>query len=114
MVPAVAFPPEIPFTLQLTAVFDVPVTVAVSCCVLPSNTLELDDETLTVTDWGGPDEPPPPAQPPKRLREASEQRGAMTAMVCAQRERRAGEDTRSRCVALAFVMLAPLLALPKG
>jgi hypothetical protein len=50
MVPAVEFPPGTPLTLQVTAVFDVPVTVAVSCCVLPSNTLELDDETITVMD----------------------------------------------------------------
>jgi hypothetical protein len=49
IVPNVEFPPEMPFTLQVTAAFDVPVTVAVNCCVLPSNTLELDDETVTVT-----------------------------------------------------------------
>ena len=50
MVPNVEFPPATPFTLQLTAVFDVPVIVAVNCCVLPSNTLELADETVTATD----------------------------------------------------------------
>jgi hypothetical protein len=70
MVPAVELPPETPFTLQVTPVFDVPVTVAVNCCVLPSNTLELDDETVTVTDWdgGGRDvdelTPPHPTRPP--------------------------------------------------
>ena len=54
MVPSVGFPPETPFTLQDTAVFDVPVTVAVNCCVFPSNTLELEDETMTVaTEAGG-------------------------------------------------------------
>jgi hypothetical protein len=53
IVPTVEFPPEAPFTLQVTAVFDVPVTAAVNCCVLPSNTLELADETITVTDSGG-------------------------------------------------------------
>src|SRR5215472_3863112 len=53
MVPTTAFPPAMPFTLQVTAAFDVPVTVAVSCCVLPSNTLELGDETITVTAGGG-------------------------------------------------------------
>jgi hypothetical protein len=52
IVPTVEFPPKTPFTLQLTAVFDVPVTVAVSCCVLPSSTLELEDDTITVTGWG--------------------------------------------------------------
>ena len=53
MVPAVEFPPGTPFTLQVTAVFDVPVTVAESCCVLPSSTLALDEETTTVTAWVG-------------------------------------------------------------
>jgi hypothetical protein len=38
-----------PFTLQLTAVFDVPVTVAVNCCMLPSRTPEAEDVTATVT-----------------------------------------------------------------
>jgi|SRR5712672_1706311 hypothetical protein len=33
MVPKVWFPPAIPFTLQFTAVFDVPETVAVNCLV---------------------------------------------------------------------------------
>ena len=42
-----------PFTLQLTPVFDVPVTVAVNGCVFPSNTLELEDETTTVTGCAG-------------------------------------------------------------
>ena len=32
-VPVVAFPPVTPFACQVTAVFDVPVTVAVNCCV---------------------------------------------------------------------------------
>jgi hypothetical protein len=57
-------PPTTPLTLQLTAVFDVPVTVAVNCVVFPSNKLELEDETETATDWGGGvlgDEPPPQA-----------------------------------------------------
>ena len=78
MVPAVEFPPKTPFTLQVTAVFDVPVTVAVSCCVLPSNTLELDDETITVTDGGGGVDELLPPQPSKRMRKPSEQRGATT------------------------------------
>jgi hypothetical protein len=81
IVPTVEFPLETPFTLQVTAVFDVPVTAAVNCCVLPSNTLELDDETKTVTDWGGGggevDELFPP-QPSKTMRKASEQNSATT------------------------------------
>lgn len=75
-----AFPPAMPFTLHVTAVFDVPVTVAVSCCGLPSNTLELGVETVTVM---GPvaevDELFPP-QPSKSTREAA-QRTAMTAVA---------------------------------
>ena len=68
IVPTVELPPATPLTLQLTAVFDVPVTVAVNCCVLPSNTLELEDDTVIVTDCGASggggvieDEPPPQA-----------------------------------------------------
>ena len=86
IVPTVEFPPEMPFTLHVTAVFDVPVTVAVNCCVFPSNTLELEDDTITVTDWsgglddwdGGLDELLPP-QPTRKTRRASEQRRATTA-----------------------------------
>jgi hypothetical protein len=76
MVPAVEFPPETPFTLQVTAVFEVPVTVAVNCWVVPSNTLGLEDETVTVTDCGagggggGDDEPFPP-QPTRSVRKAT-------------------------------------------
>ena len=33
MVPSVEFPPLMPFTVQVTAVFVVPLTVAVNCCV---------------------------------------------------------------------------------
>ena len=35
IVPAVELPPAIPFTVQFTAVFDVPVTDAVNCCDWP-------------------------------------------------------------------------------
>jgi hypothetical protein len=53
IIPTVEFPPATPFTVHVTPVFEVPVTFAVNCCVLPSNTLELEDETVTVTDCGG-------------------------------------------------------------
>jgi len=36
IVPTVEFPPAMPFTVHVTAVLDVPVTVAVNCCVAPS------------------------------------------------------------------------------
>jgi hypothetical protein len=108
MVPAVEFPPGTPFTVQITAVFDAPVTVALNCCVLPSNTLELGDETITVTDCaGGVDELLPP-QPAKRMGEADEQRSAMTAMACEQREERSGNDIGSARAALFSVMASPL------
>ena len=103
--PAVGFPPGTPFTLQVRAVFDVPVTVAVSCCGLPSNTLELGVETVTVM---GPvaeaDELFPP-QSSKSTREAAE-RSAMTAVACAEKEERAGKDARSAYLALASVMVS--------
>jgi len=92
MVPAVELPPGTPFTLQVTAVFDVPVTAAVNCCVLPNNTLELEEETVTVTDGGGGeggDEPFPP-QPPRR-----KARSARRATACARREEPAGKGMRN-------------------
>jgi hypothetical protein len=70
MVPTVEFPPTILLTLQVTAVFEVPVTLAVNCLEPPK-----DNETvlgvmvtLTVGGGGGPpdDPPPPPPQPTAR------------------------------------------------
>ena len=49
IVPTVALPPTTPFTLQFTAVFVVPVTVAVNCCVAPVTTVALVGLTLTAT-----------------------------------------------------------------
>jgi len=59
MVPALA--------AQLTAVFALPVTVAVNCCVLPDAMVADDGETETLT-WGGGgavvlELPPPPPHP---------------------------------------------------
>jgi hypothetical protein len=50
MRPTVSSPPAIPFTDQLTAVFELPVTVAVNCCESPPWTLALLGETLTLTE----------------------------------------------------------------
>jgi hypothetical protein len=62
IVPTVEFPPMILFTSQVTAVFDVPVTVAVNCCVPPTTTVADEGETLTATvvdetivTWAEPD-----------------------------------------------------------
>ena len=50
MVPSLAFPPEMPFTDQLTAVLPVPVTVAENCCVCIPLSETLCGEMDTVTD----------------------------------------------------------------
>jgi len=42
-------------TLQFTAVFAVPVTVAENCCVCPRNRVALAGSTLTFTTGGGVD-----------------------------------------------------------
>jgi hypothetical protein len=47
--PSCWLPPATPFTFQLTAVFEEPVTFAVNCCVSKSPTLALSGETLTAT-----------------------------------------------------------------
>lgn len=49
IVPVAAAPPAIEFTCQVTAVFAVPETVAVNCCVCPVLTLIVLGETTTVT-----------------------------------------------------------------
>lgn len=53
IVPTAAFPPAIPFTLQVTDVFEVPVTVAVKVCVCPRNNEAFPGRTLTVIVTGG-------------------------------------------------------------
>ena len=49
IVPQVAPEQPLPLRLQLTAVLDMPVTVAVNCCVLPTTTVAVIGETLTPT-----------------------------------------------------------------
>src|SRR5580692_10812705 len=48
IVPVAELPPCTPFTCQVTAVFDDPVTVALKDCVAPARTLALAGEILTV------------------------------------------------------------------
>lgn len=101
IVPTVEFPPEVPFTLQVTAVSDVPVTVAVNCCELPSNTLEPEEETLTVTDGGGGLDELLPPQPPRMMRGPSEQRSGTRAKACAQKDDpRKGKNAADTCTAM--------------
>jgi hypothetical protein len=49
MVPTVAFPPAIPATAQLTAVFEFPATVAVNCWVFPTSKSTAAGDTDMVT-----------------------------------------------------------------
>jgi hypothetical protein len=61
IVPTVALPPATPFTCQVTAVFVVPVTVAVNWSVAPGLTVEEAPVTVTVI-CGGTDGYPPPQE----------------------------------------------------
>ena len=65
IVPTVVFPPATPFTLQLTLVSVVFVTVAVNIAVFPSTTDPLVGAMVTTIDGGGggPPELEPPPQP---------------------------------------------------
>jgi hypothetical protein len=49
MNPTVPFPPTAPFTSQVTAGFELPVTVALNCFCVLTGTFALDGVTLTVT-----------------------------------------------------------------
>jgi len=48
IVPVAALPPATPFTCQVTAEFDDPVTVALKDCVAPARTFAVAGETVTV------------------------------------------------------------------
>jgi hypothetical protein len=67
IVPAAALPPAVPFTCQVTAVFVVPVTVAVNCVLAPGLSVAVAGVTVMVIGGGG--VPPPPQEP--RNREAA-------------------------------------------
>ncbi len=67
-----------PFTRQVTAVFDVLETVAVNCRVAPRKTLALAGLTLTVTAGGeGAGEVTPPPQPHASSAKLSEDDGSL-------------------------------------
>ena len=70
IVPTVALPPGIPFTLQLTDVFAVLLTVAVKVCGSPSGTDAVVGATVTVTGGGG-GGGPDPTSPPQPRNEAT-------------------------------------------
>jgi hypothetical protein len=74
IVPTAAFPPGTPSTLQVTAAFDVLLTVAVKVCGPPSRTEALDGATVTVAVEGGGcagSDPASPAQPRKEATRSS-------------------------------------------
>jgi hypothetical protein len=71
IVPTVAFPPEIPFTLQLTAVLVVLATVAVNDCGSPSSTDAVAGTTVTVTFEGGGCAGPDPTAPTQPRNDAT-------------------------------------------
>jgi len=64
IVPTVAFPPEIPFTVQVTAVLVVLLTVATKVCCSPNKTDAVDGAIVTVMSVGGCDGPAPTAPQP--------------------------------------------------
>jgi|SRR6516225_5056732 len=53
IVPVAALPPGVPFTCQVTAVFVVPVTVAVNCVLAPGLSVALAGVTVMVIGGGG-------------------------------------------------------------
>lgn len=52
IVPSAAEPPAVPFTLQATAVFEFPVTVAVNGKALPARTFAVVGLTVTIVEPG--------------------------------------------------------------
>ena len=52
IVPTAADPPAVPFTLQVTLVFEFPVTVAVNCADPPARTFAVEGLTVTIVDPG--------------------------------------------------------------
>jgi len=52
MVPTIVLPPVVPFTLQVTLVFEELATVAENCVDPDGATVTLDGDTLTVTGGG--------------------------------------------------------------
>jgi hypothetical protein len=70
-VPIDALPPGTPFTLQVTAVFVVLLTVAENVCSSPSSTDAEDGATLTVMLGGGDCDGPVPTTPPQPRRDAT-------------------------------------------
>ena len=73
MVPEAAVPPAIPFTLHVTELVAVPFVVASNCRLSPSKMFPVAGVTTMVGEGGGgePELAPPPPQPGKVARAAS-------------------------------------------
>jgi len=71
IVPTVALPPGIPFTLQVTEVFIVLETVATKVCVAPSSTEAAAGVMFTVTVGGGGCVGAEPTRPPQPRKDAT-------------------------------------------
>ena len=71
IVPTVALPPRIPFTLQFTAVFVELLTVAANVCGSPSSTEAEAGVRLTVTPEGGGCDGAGPTTPPQPRKDAA-------------------------------------------
>ena len=66
IVPNVAFPPGIPFTLQVTAVSVALLTMAMNVCGSPSSTVAMGGATMTVISGGGCEVPGPTTPQPRK------------------------------------------------
>jgi len=71
IVPTAGLPPEIPFTLQVTAVFVELLTVAANTCGAPSSTEAEGGETVTLTPEGGGGGEAGPMTPPQPRRDTA-------------------------------------------
>ena len=80
IVPTVALPPEIPFTLQFTALFVELLTVAVNTCGEPSSTDAVAGVRLTVTPEGGGGGEAGPMTPPQPRRDTAKKIAARQRM----------------------------------
>src|ERR1035438_7448719 len=82
IVPKAAFPPGIPFTLQVTVLSVALLTMALNVCVSPNRTLAVDGATVTVILGGGCGLPGPTTPQPRNdatRNNAGHQRNAIRA-----------------------------------
>src|ERR1700752_4781315 len=112
MVPVVAFPPVTPFTCQVTAAFDAPITVGVNVvCPNVSNVIAA-GEMVTVTFWFCmvvEDPPPQPANDKMALTEIANGAKRRTRLIEPPESHSSIEHGSVRQVSRALIILpAPL------